>query len=210
MTGAWGSRTNGAVLRPIAIALLLATAPAPAGAADLASLARRAFSCQPLHGVPGGARVEPKRPKTKRHRIPSLGLSLRLPKAWKAPLAPSSFAAEAASADGRTTVRVVVERLDGLRLRAAVALHEGRSFGPSAISEGCAAALLHRYGRDPESAVLGMYRSRLPYKGQTTTWVLYEVRDGALVSLAVEARWTDRHRPDHGAVDAILAGLRWL
>ena len=198
------------MLRTLAIFLLLATVPASAGPTDLASLARRVLSCQPLHGLPGGPGVEPKRPKTKRHRIPALGLSLRLPKGWKAPLAPSSFAAEGASPDGRTTARVVVERLDGLGLREAVALHEGRSFGQSAASEGCAAALLQRYGRDSDTAALGLYRSRLPYKGQTTTWVLYVLREGALVTLTVEARWTERHRPDHGTVDAILASLRWL
>lgn len=184
--------------------------PLPVTAGDLHAVARRAFSCPPLLGLPGDSGVEPRRPKTRRHRVPALGLSLRLPKGWRAPSAPTSFAAEAESPDGRTTARARVERLDGRGLREAVALHEGRSFGPSAASEACSEALLARYGWVAGDAALGFYRSRLAYRGHTSAWVLFVVRDGALVTLTVESRWTERHGPDQGAVDAILSGLRWL
>lgn len=179
---------------------------APGG---LLGAARRVFACPPLPEAPPPAKGGTRRPKARRHRLDALGLSLRLPRSWAAPVAPTRFAAEAASPDGRTTVRVTVERLDGLTLPDAVAMHEGRTFGPSTASLGCSAALLARYGRDPADAALGVYRSRLSWRGQTTTWALYVRRDDALVTLSVESRWTGRHRPDHGAVDSILAGLRW-
>lgn len=200
--------TLAAPVAPVAPGALGAHARTPK-AAGLDAIAARVFACPPVATLPPPEKGGVARPKTKRHRVAALGLSLRLPRSWKPPVAPTALAAEASSPDGRTTVRVTVERLGELSVADAVARHEGRSFGPSTASERCAAALLLRYGRQGPDEVIGVYRSRLGWKGQTTTWSLYARRGGALVTLSVEARWTDRHPPEHGAVDAILAGLRW-
>jgi hypothetical protein len=193
----------------LGVVACLAGAPGEArtpGSSGLEAVAADAFACRPLQGPPGKLRP-PRAPKMRSHRLEALRVTLPLPASWKAPLAPTPFAADASSKDERTTVRVVVEKRGGIKLADAIARHEGRSFGQSSASDACGAALLDRYGKGGDGASVGVYRSRYPYRGYTTTYVLYLLRGDELVVVSVETRWSRRKPPELGVVDAVLSGV---